>query len=150
MLLAALVAFETMFAPKPAVAVGGEAPEFGLPATEGEPVVLSELRGQKVLINFWGTWCPPCRKELPALTRFASEHPEVAVLGLAVDSGNLDALREAKEQYGIGFSVLRSEDAVEQAYGVSRLPTTFLVDEQGRVEKYKVGQVTRRELKGWL
>ncbi|HCP47109.1 MAG TPA: hypothetical protein DIU15_13775 [Deltaproteobacteria bacterium] len=113
-------------------------------------MVLSELRGQKVLINFWGTWCPPCRKELPALTRFASEHPEVAVLGLAVDSGNLDALREAKEQYGIGFSVLRSEDAVEQAYGVSRLPTTFLVDEQGRVEKYKVGQVTRRELKGWL
>jgi len=145
-----LMVFETVFAPSPSVDVGGAAPEFRLPATEGELVALSDLRGQKVLVNFWGTWCPPCRKELPALTRFAREHPEIVVLGLAVDSGDIEVLRQAKEEYGIGFSVLRSDDAVEEAYGVTRLPTTFLLDEQGLVARYKVGQVSRRQLQGWL
>jgi len=149
-LFVALIAFETLFAPKPSIDVGGAAPEFRLPETGGEVVALSDLRGKKVLLNFWGTWCPPCREELPTLTRFAREHPEVAVLGLAVDSGNLDTLRKAKEHYGIGFSVLRSDDVVQQAYGVKRLPTTFLLDEQGLVARYKVGKVSRRQLQGWL
>jgi len=137
---------------KPAVQVGGdgEVPDFRLTDTEGQSVSLSQFRGQRVLLNFWESWCGPCKVEIPSINRAAQKNPDLVVLGLASDSGNLSALRSAKENLGIEFRVLKSTAAVRKLYGVQKVPTTFLIDEDGKVAKAHVGVVTPVTLGAWL
>jgi len=105
------------------------APDFDLPDLDGERVVLSELRGQPVLLNFWATWCGPCRIEAPALSRFAERHPELVVLGIAAD-GSPASLRKASQDLGITYRIVRGNRAVIEAYEVQSFPTTVLLDSQ--------------------
>lgn len=115
-----------------------QAPDFTLRTLEGERVVLSELRGQVVVLNFWATWCGPCRMEIPAFSAFADKNPDVRVLGLATD-GTEAELRAAAPKLGIRYPVLRADEATTRAYGVSTLPTTVIVDAEGRVRLAHAG-----------
>lgn len=148
--LAVLEVVQTFRRPDVAVEAGGLAPDFALHDTDGKVVRLSELRGRPVLVNFWGTWCGPCRAELPGLASFARKHPEVTVLGLAVDSGSWRQLARSRKELDIPFTVLESESAVSRAWGVSVLPTTFLVDADGHVAQSHVGILTPLRLGRWL
>lgn len=149
-LILVVAAVQAFFNSQVAVADGDQAPEFSLFDTEGAPHSLSQHRGKMVVLNFWGTWCPPCIQELPGLSRFASENPEVIVLGVAVDSGRGKRLAAEKKRLAINFPVMPADRLVQSAYGVKVLPTTFLIDGEGVVRRHQVGIVTPARLSMWL
>jgi len=151
--LLVLAAVQAFFNSGLAVADGDSAPGFTLLDTEGQEVSLSAHRGARVVVNFWGTWCPPCLKELPGLSDFARSNSEVVVLGIAVPGDERQSLAElarAKERLDIPFQVLAADGLVQAAYGVKRLPTTFLIDDEGVVERHLVGVLTPERLAMWL
>jgi cytochrome c biogenesis protein CcmG/thiol:disulfide interchange protein DsbE len=115
-----------------APALPERAPEFALPALDGTWVRLAELRGRPVVLNFWATWCGPCRVEIPAFARLAARRPDVTVLGIAAD-GTPDELRAAAAELGASYPVLRGTPEVFAAYGVTTYPTTVVLDAEGRV-----------------
>ncbi len=149
LLFAGMAGLQYLRAPDVVTDPGGLAPGFTLMNTEGLPVSLSDFRGQDVIVNFWGTWCGPCKAELPGLNRFAKKNPDVVVLGLAVDSGDPTTLKRAKKQLGIQFEVLESQKKVGRAYGVSSVPTTFHVDPSGVLQHAHVGIITPLGLSAW-
>ena len=109
-----------------------QAPDFTLQDLSGESVSLADLRGRTVVLNFWATWCGPCRYEIPALNAFAADHPEIPVLGIAVD-GTPSELRQAAKRLEIAYPVLVIDEDTQAAYGVSTLPTTVVVGPEGEV-----------------
>lgn len=122
-----------------------QAPDFALQTLDGTPVVLSELRGQAVVLNFWATWCGPCRIEIPSFSSFAADNPDVVVLGMATD-GTEAELRAASRSLGIGYPVVRADRATIDAYGVSTLPTTVVVDAEGKVHTAHTGMMLGPQL----
>jgi peroxiredoxin len=133
-LLAALLAScATLASAVPAV--GAAAPDFTLRALSGPNLRLQEQRGQVVLVNFWATWCGPCRKELPHLDRIADKYKSsgLVMLGVNVD----DDVRNAAEvaaKLGVKFPVLLDTDKkVSRLYDLNSMPSTLLIDRSGRV-----------------
>ena len=111
------------------------APDFSLMNRNGEMVTLSEFRGQVVLINFWATWCAPCRKEMPYLEQIYQRYERLGVtlLGVNVEDGPEEAKAFLKET-PVTFPVLFDTDkTVSSLYGVEAMPTTILVDRQGKI-----------------
>ena len=127
----------------------GPAPDFSLRSLDGERVRLSALRGQPVVLNFWATWCGPCKVEIPELNAFAAAHPEISVLGVAVD-GKRQALVTARAELGISYPVLLGAHSTVAAYAVSSVPTTVVVDGDGVVLWGRVGAVDQETLEGVL
>ena len=121
------------------------APDFELAVLDGERVRLSQLRGQAVVLNFWAAWCGPCRAEVPQLTRFADQNPDVAVFGIATD-GQPAELRAAVKKLGMGYPVLIADRSTVEAYRVTTLPTTVFVDAEGSVSGAHTGMLTLPQL----
>lgn len=118
-----------------------EAPGFTLMTFEGEEVSLSDFEGQSVVINFWASWCPPCRDEAPMLNDFhaeAEESGDVALLGVAVWDDEDDS-RSFMRQYNLSFTNLSDENgSVLIDYGVYGIPETYFIDPDGNlVGKYR-------------
>jgi thiol-disulfide isomerase/thioredoxin len=138
-------------------AASGPASAFwamSFPAPDGSTVQAAAFRGQALLLNFWGTWCPPCVKEMPDLDAFAREHASKGwrVLGLAVD--NPKAVREFLAKSPVGYTIgLAGFDGSELARQLgndqSGLPFTVAFDRAGRVSHRKSGATTLDELRGW-
>jgi thiol-disulfide isomerase/thioredoxin len=115
------------------------APEIALPDVDGKPVRLSELRGKVVLVNFWATWCPPCRKEIPSLTRlqklFKPEQLRVLAVNIGEDEETVFSFIPDP-----GFTILLDEKSASlRAWQVRGLPATFIVDPEGRIALRAVG-----------
>jgi cytochrome c biogenesis protein CcmG/thiol:disulfide interchange protein DsbE len=123
--------------------VGSSAPAFQLPDLAGRPVVLEQMKGRWVLVNFWASWCAPCVQEMPSLERLHRTlgPAGLTVVGVSVDDDDL-AMRQLLQKQGITFTVLRDQGAkVAESYRTTGYPETFLVNPQGvLVEKY-VGPV---------
>lgn len=119
-----------------------EAPPFELPGPGGELYRLADHRGEVVLLNFWATWCGPCRQELPILE---SLHRELAgeglsVVGVNVDRGDAFPVERFAEQQGLSFRLLRDpEQRVASRYGVLGYPTTVVIDRDGRLVLSELG-----------
>ena len=115
--------------------VGTAAPDFTLPDANGHPVNLHDLRGKVVVVDFWATWCPPCRAEMPLLQQMQNELADkgLVVLGLDVgeDAGTVTAF--AKQQSYTFALLLGAEPNVSARYFVEAYPTTFVVDRRGRI-----------------
>ena len=115
--------------------IGQPAPDFTLAARDGATVSLSDLKGQVVLINFWATWCGPCRKEMPLLEQLHQRYERLGftLLGVNVEENSGDAEHFLKET-PVTFPILWDpENRVSQMYDVSAMPSTVLVDRQGNV-----------------
>lgn len=132
------------FHPAPGLAKGQMAPEFILTDTQGHAVKLSELRGKAVVLNFWATWCPPCKEEIPwfvdVQTRYAAQG--VQVIGVSMDDArdHDDVIKFAAEQH-INYPILFGQETVAQRYGgVDYLPTTYYIDRDGVVVERVFGQ----------
>jgi peroxiredoxin len=138
-----------LLAPTLAVEVGMAAPEFALESTDGKIFTLSQLRGVPVILTFWSTDCEDCIGELADKTSFAKAHPEIEMLGVAIDSGSLDDLADARHEHGISFPVLESNSNVQTAYGITELPVTLLIDDQGRIQQIEEGPISRARLRVW-
>ena len=115
--------------------VGSRAIDFTLPTFDGRRVTLSQLRGKVVLLDFWASWCVPCRKELPYLEQMMKTYGKGDFLVVAVNIDNeLANARKFLTDYGIELMSLRdAKKKVVSAYDIATMPSTFLIDKRGRV-----------------
>lgn len=129
--------------------VGAVAPDFALPNLDGETLRLSELRGQNVLLNFWATWCLPCRDEMPAI-QARYNHGGFAVL--AVDFGETrQQVSGFLAEIGVELPVLLDEDGrVQELYRVRGYPTTFFIDRRGVIRAMHIGQMSEADIDRYL
>jgi thiol-disulfide isomerase/thioredoxin len=123
------------------------------PRPEGGELVMAELRGQPLLINFWATWCPPCIKELPEFDRFATSHAkQLRVVGLAIDSlaPVQDFLKKQPVGFAIGLAGFAGTDLARSLGNSSgALPFTVLLDAKGSILQRKLGETQLAELEAW-
>jgi cytochrome c biogenesis protein CcmG, thiol:disulfide interchange protein DsbE len=133
----------------PTPRVGEPAPDFTLEAPDATRVSLSGLRGRPVFVNFWASWCPPCRGEMPDIQQIADEYREA---GLVVVGVNLEEEREPALRYaqtlGLTFTLLLDRNgAVATRYNVTGLPTSYFVGRDGRIRDRNVGPLTPKGLR---
>ena len=138
--------------PAEAPVIGAIAPDFTLTNLAGEPISLSQFRGQPVLINFWATWCVPCRQEMPTLQRAFVEHQDEGLVILAVNQREEASLVEPFiDELGLTFEVLYDSDGfVNKTYQVTGLPRTVFIDRQGVIKHIQVGELQEVTLQGLL
>ncbi len=117
------------------------APDFALPDVDGGMHRLSDYRGRVVIVNFWATWCPPCREEMPAMQRAWEVLQDEDIMMLAIDVGeDEDTIFAFTADYPVTFPLLLDRDSnVIQQWPVRGLPTTFIVDPQGRLAYRAIG-----------
>ncbi|TVR72674.1 MAG: TlpA family protein disulfide reductase [Sphaerobacteraceae bacterium] len=134
------------------VEVGREAPDFTLPDLEGNQVALSDHRGEVVLINFWATWCPPCRVEMPDMEAVYREHRDEGFEILGVDQREpKELVEEFVTDRGFSWIFLLDEDFdVSQEYSATSIPRSILVDRDGTVAHVWRGTLTRSQLEQQL
>jgi cytochrome c-type biogenesis protein len=127
------------------------APDVDLKTTDGKPLKLSDLRGQVVLLNFWATWCVPCRSEIPGLNEMQGA---LALRGFKVvgvtTSDSADLVREYEKQVKQDYTVALGDDSVANKYAVGVLPTTFIIDREGRVRQKVIGEKSRAEFEAMV
>lgn len=122
------------------------APDFSLKDENGKTVRLSDYRGKVVLLNFWATWCGPCKMEIPWFVEFERSHKDqgFAVLGISMDEDGWQAVKPFISEEGINYRVLLGNDSISELYGgVESLPTTFMIDRDGKVAAIHVGLVSK-------
>lgn len=117
-------------------------PDYRVETLDGAPITSASLRGKVVLVNFWATWCVPCRVEMPLLERMYARHRDngFVLVGLSVDRGGTDGVRRFVQERGISYPVAVVGSDVERAFGGIRgYPTSFLVDRDGVVRNAVIG-----------
>ncbi len=122
------------------------APQFSLKDAHGRAVKLSDYKGKVVLLNFWATWCGPCKIEIPWFIDFEQKFKDrgFAVLGISMDEDGWDAVKPYIEKQKVNYRVVVGSDEVADLYGgVSSLPTSFVLDRQGKIAGVHVGLVSR-------
>lgn len=122
---------------------GGRArPEYSVVSLDGTTIDPASLRGRVVLVNFWATWCAPCRLEMPLLQRMHERHTAegLSLVGFSVDRGGADAVRAFLREHAVTYPVAIVDDATERAFGgVRGYPTSFLIDRAGVVRNVVIG-----------
>ena len=123
-----------------------KAPDFKLKDMDGRSVELADYKGKVVLLNFWATWCSPCRIEIPWFMEFEQEFKDkgFAVLGVAMDEEGWEVVKPYAERTKINYRLVMGDDITAQLYGgVESLPMTFVVDKDGNVASTHVGLVSK-------
>ncbi|MFC1952384.1 peroxiredoxin family protein [Chloroflexota bacterium] len=123
------------------IEVGNLTPDFQLQSTDGQTVSISSLRGKPVLINFWATWCPPCRSEMPYIQEIYEEWSGKGLVVLAINIGESSTQADGfMQSNNLTFTVLLdTTQKVAQSYNITGIPTTFFVDEDGIIKEKVVG-----------
>jgi cytochrome c biogenesis protein CcmG/thiol:disulfide interchange protein DsbE len=124
------------------------APDFTLKDSDGKTVRLSDYRGKVVLLNFWATWCGPCKIEIPWFMDFQRKNKDrgFVIIGVSMDEDGWDAVKPFVNRLGINYRVVLGNDSVSQAYGgVEALPTTFLIDREGNIAATHVGLAAKSD-----
>ncbi len=149
LLLGSALLLSAACAPAATVArLGGPAPEFALPRLDGSTVRLADFKGRPVVINFWATWCAPCREEMPVIQEVYERYRE---RGLAVVAINMEepegVVRRLVEQGGFTLTFARDADGAQvKRYNVTSAPTTYFIGADGIIRDVKLGAVTQADL----
>ena len=128
---------------------GKPAPDFTLEALDGKPVKLSDFRGKAVLLNFWATWCGPCKVEMPWFVDLQKQYgPQgLQIIGIAMDDSGKDTIEKFAKEMGVNYTIVQGKEAIGDAYGgIPGLPTTFFIDRNGRVIDSSAGLVGKSEI----
>jgi thiol-disulfide isomerase/thioredoxin len=131
--------------------IGATAPDFEWRGADGETVRLSSYRGKVVVVNFWATWCAPCREEMPALQRVAASEPDVVVLEVdLMESG--DKARSFLESLGLDRlqPVLDTDGATTRRFGVLTLPSTFFIDKAGVIRHLELTALKEEQIRAGI
>jgi peroxiredoxin len=118
-----------------------QAKDFSVPSPDGKPVKLADHRGKVVFLNFWATWCPPCREEMPAMERLYQRYRDqgLSVIAISVDADAV-AVPPFVKKNGLTFPIgLDPKMALADRYGVRALPSSFLIDRQGALAALAIG-----------
>lgn len=134
----------------PGLRIGVKAPDFELENLSGEKVKLSDYRGKKVILNFWATWCPPCKKEMPAMEKFYQKAgDDVEILAVNIDPQY--NVKEFTDKLGITFPILLDKkDEVNSAYSVMTIPTTYFINEEGLITNKYLTSMTEDIMKEYI
>lgn len=120
----------------------GRSPDFSFVSLDGDTIRSLDLRGEVVVLNFWATWCVPCRLEMPSLQSLHEDRADdgVHVLGLSTDVGSEQPIRDFLEERDISYPVGRATASHRRAFGgISGIPTTFIIDRDGVVQHRVLG-----------
>ncbi|WP_332650312.1 TlpA family protein disulfide reductase [Lysinibacillus sp. 54212] len=148
--------YEVELTEKQGVGQGQIAPDFTLKTLDGESVTLSALKGKKVILNFWASWCPPCKAEMPHLQSYYDQYAEEDnVVLLAANATFSDKGAENVQtfvnSYKLTFPILLMEDeSVVNLYQVLSLPTTYFIDTEGRIQRQFIGPLDENALKNYV
>ncbi len=131
--------------------VNFRAPEFTLTTLDGKPVTSSDLRGKVVLVNFWATWCPPCRSEMPDIESAYQAHRDQFVVLAINDAEDGGTVKQFVDQFHFTFPILLDRDgAVGKRFQVQALPSSFFIDRAGIIRAANVGQMDRAYIEAQL
>jgi thiol-disulfide isomerase/thioredoxin len=128
--------------------IGAIAPDFEWAGDDGQTLRLSSYRGKVVVVNFWATWCPPCRQEMPVLQRVAASEPDVVVLEVDLME-SADRARSFLDSLGLDRlqPVFDGDGATTRRYGVLSLPSTFFVDKDGVIRHLVLSQMSEQQMR---
>ncbi|MBO0994377.1 TlpA family protein disulfide reductase [Bacillus sp. SD088] len=120
---------------------GELAPDFELTTLDGEAVKLSDYKGKRVMLNFWATWCPPCRAEMPDMQKFQdNKDVQVLAVNLSETESSLDNIPKFVDELNLSLTIpLDKESAVSKEYRVVAYPTTYMIDSDGRIQFIAMG-----------
>lgn len=127
------------------------AENFQLTSLDQQTVSLSNYRGKTVIVNFWASWCPPCKAEMPHMQSFYEKNKQQNIEILAVNVTKIDSgekeIKQFVEKYGLTFPILLDEQGtVSSMYGAKSLPTTYIIDENGFIKQKIVGPMNEEML----
>lgn len=131
--------------PTVGLTTGNIAPDFELETLNGETVKLSDYRGQRVMVNFWATWCPPCRAEMPDIQKFHEANDDIVILAinLTQTEPNIQQVQDFVGEFGLTFPVLLDVDIqVATTYEIQPIPSSFLIDSNGIIQFSAFGPLT--------
>lgn len=135
------------------LAKGELSPDFELTTLEGETVKLSDYQGKKVILNFWATWCPPCRAEMPHMQNYFEEHAagsnvEVLAVNLTTEDRGIDKIQNFVKEYELTFPIpMDKEGEIGKLYQAVTIPTSYMIDTDGRVQNKIVGPMNETMMK---
>lgn len=128
---------------------GVQAPDFELVSLDGRKVKLSDFRGKAVVLNFWATWCAPCKVEMPWFVDLQNHYGSdgLTILGVAMDDSEPQKIAQFASEMGVNYPVLLGTNKVSEAYGdVEYLPTTFYINRQGKIVGKVAGLIGKAEI----
>jgi peroxiredoxin len=128
---------------------GAQAPDFELVSLDGRKVKLSDFRGKAVVLNFWATWCAPCKIEMPWFVDLQNQYGKdgLTILGVAMDDSDSQKIAQFASEMGVNYPVLLGTNKVSEAYGdVEYLPTTFYINRQGKIVGKVAGLIGKAEI----
>ena len=117
------------------------APDFTLKSLDGQEIALSQLRGKVILLDFWATWCGPCRESTPHLIQLYKAHRESGfeLIGMSVDKGDDKVVRNFVQSMDIPYPIVIAPEELMRSYRVTGIPTTFLIDKEGKIREKTAG-----------
>lgn len=124
----------------------GNAPDFTLPQLDGGSLTLSDFKGKVIIVNFWATWCPPCRMEIPDFVYLYENYKDkgLVIIGVNLDRGDARSVKQFSEKYKINYPVVLGNGKVTQDYGgIRAIPTTFIIDTKGDIKEKYIGYQSR-------
>ncbi|PFB98688.1 thiol:disulfide interchange protein [Bacillus cereus] len=134
------------------IEIGKSAPDFELTKLDGAKVKLTDLKGKKVILNFWATWCGPCQQEMPDMEAFYKEHKEnVEILAInytpSEKGGGEEKVSNFAKEKGITFPILLDKNIdVTTAYKIITIPTSYFIDTKGVIQDKFIGPMTQKEM----
>lgn len=137
-------------ATKEGLAKGKSAPDFELTTLEGKAVKLSDYQGKKVILNFWATWCPPCRAEMPHMQKYFEEQAdqenvEILAVNLTTEDRGVDKIKTFVREYELTFPIpMDKEGDIGSTYQAVTIPTSYIIDTDGRVQNKIVGPMNEK------
>ena len=134
---------------------GKSAPNFELKTQDGQSIHLSDYRGQKVLLNFWASWCPPCKSEIPDLNEFYIEHEKQKMTILSVNmtysEKNKQTVKSFHHMYKIKYPVLLDQTGnIAKLYGIITIPTSYFIDSNGIIQKRVIGPLEKETIENLM